>query len=191
MTQLFQDLKQATCSAHRKLDHHPLLARLMHRDLTFTHYRETLAQMRLAHSELEDRVVDFWRVKKHTYQPEPRKHLLEQELQQLGVSIYQLHPATDSGEGQVAPLHSLSEAVGATYVLEGSRLGGMVLARAIEKRLVGHRCLFFSGDGACHWENFQRFCADASEHIERSTAITTAVQSFERYYSVINTKRIA
>ncbi|WP_258240929.1 biliverdin-producing heme oxygenase [Pseudidiomarina homiensis] len=191
MTQLFQELKQATCSAHRKLDHHPLLARLMHRDLTLTDYRETLTQMWVAHSELEDQVIGFWRVHSHTYQPERRKHLLQQELKQLGVSIQQLRTSTGSDELQVAPLYSLSEAVGATYVLEGSRLGGMVLARAVEKRLVGHHCLFFSSGGAGHWENFQRFCADAIEHIERSTAIATAVKSFERYYSVINAKEIA
>lgn len=190
MTQLLQELKQATAKAHRQLDHHPLLMRLLQRDLTLAQYRQSLSFIWAAHSELEQQVCEFWQRHDYDYCPESRSAVLAAELGGLDISTNELKSTISRTATELAPLKSLSAAVGATYVLEGSRLGGVVLARAIEKRLAGHRCLFFAGtdsnDGVSHWQKFQAFCGAHQHQIDSSVATASALESFECYYAVIN-----
>jgi heme oxygenase len=57
-----------------------------------------------------------------------------------------------------APIESEAEALGALYVLEGSRLGGRVLARlageSADERVRGATRYFRQGERAGHWRSF-------------------------------------
>lgn len=185
MEQLFADLKQATAEAHRKLDSHPCLAQLMQRNLSLESYRQTLLKLYPAHAQLEVQVSSYWQANNYPYCPIPRTHLLQAELQNLGCRDTALDPQC-SITGALPTLTSLSAAIGASYVLEGSRLGGMVLKRTITKRLPSHHCLFFADDGVVHWQHFQGFCEKQSRAIDHFIAVRAAQQSFASYYNVID-----
>lgn len=73
-------------------------------------------------------------------------HLLTRDLLQLGFTQKELDALPDSHE--LPELKTLSQAVGTLYVLEGSTLGGQVIARHLSSKLQiipENGGLFFSG----------------------------------------------
>jgi heme oxygenase (biliverdin-IX-beta and delta-forming) len=88
-----------------------------------------------------------------------RAHALRADLAALGASFRQRF---------AAPIESEAEAFGALYVLEGSRLGGRVLARMADESgdevVQGATRYFRHGERAGHWRSF----LDA---MERSSAV--------------------
>lgn len=190
MQELFDELRKATNASHRRLDSHPALARLMSQELTFEHYRKSLTVMWPAHVDLESRVIAYWQGRGSDYLPLPRAHILEVELKQLGVDCGELLLSNDECERLVLKLDTVSKAVGATYVLEGSRLGGAFLARKLEKSLPIHEHGFFKSDAAKHWTLFRNTCFKLGDSLNIDEAVWAASQSFERYYSIICSRSV-
>jgi heme oxygenase len=115
-----------------------------------------------------------------------RVHRLRSDLEALGRT-----PApADAARLRIA---SPSEAWGAAYVVEGSALGGLVLARAmredarIEPRALSYVSLRGAGTGA-HWRAFcgrlNAWGAGVSEH-ERATACRAAGDTFRAYRDAV------
>jgi heme oxygenase len=161
---LLQQLRQATRSAHRALDQHPRLAGLVRGGLDMNRYVEALRGLHGAFDVLETAAVLSATVDAYPYQP--RCSLLAQDLRQLG------SPAS-SGVADPFPVPRTAAArIGLLYVLEGSLLGGQVIARNV-RRCLGDAvpCAFFGqlteDEAEARWAAFTRYalagqCSDES-----------------------------
>jgi heme oxygenase len=112
------------------------------------------------------------------FEPRRKLGLLEQDLESL-----QLQPL----EG---PCHDLpmlgtrAEALGSLYVLEGSTLGGQVIARHARRVLplpAGQGTAFFESYGpavGARWVAFRQMLAESSTSLTDGSAVTAARQTF-------------
>jgi heme oxygenase len=108
-----------------------------------------------------------------------KTHLLRADLQDL--------PAADGREVAAADallpaLATVGAALGVGYVLEGSTLGGAVLARGVKERLGGVPTRYFECYGDAlgpRWRSFLGYLEGASLPAEGNAAIVTAaVETF-------------
>ncbi|MFC0445560.1 biliverdin-producing heme oxygenase [Pseudidiomarina halophila] len=178
MNDLLSALRHATRDAHSQLDHHPVLAQLLASELSLERYAEVLLLLYPAHAGMEDVLTEYWCKAPVSYDLHRREALLRSDLKQLGH-----HPAEPSR--WPAP-QSFSAAVGMTYVIEGSRLGGTMLARRIMRQLPDAPCRFFAEDGSQQWSAFQKFVLQHQQLIDHNEAITAALKGFDCYRTVIN-----
>lgn len=133
---LAQSLKQATLVDHHQVDHHAALRDLLRPEVTLAHYGAALACLYPAIAGLEQALSQA--TERHLgYTLTLREPLLRRDLQQLNQPVL---PAWRFA----APMN-VYEWVGMLYVLEGSRLGGEVIARHTQ-RYLGERipCRFFT-----------------------------------------------
>lgn len=164
-------LREATKSAHRGLDHHPLLAPLVRDGLTLAAYARALAALHAPQAALEALlataipVADF----------PPRRHDLAADLAELGVAPYAL-----SADLPAAP--DAARRIGLLYVIEGSNLGGAVIARRLAETLPQAPCRFFAGSGGPpRWERFWQFAAATLPPNGAAAACAAACTAFDFY----------
>lgn len=187
-------LRTATRAQHRALDHHPELQRLVLPGLTHQGYARSLAAMLAPHAELEQAV---WQGAEalglvDSLSP-PRLPRLIADLQALEGELGEESDQASAHAGQdAAGPHLLSfptvtypaQLLGLRYVLEGSRLGGEVLARGIRQALGDDAPVSFlaDGDARLHW---QALCARAERALrseeEQERSLEAARLAFERY----------
>ena len=99
----------------------------------------------------------------------PRHPLLAQDITALGGEVANLPMAT-----RLPEVHSVRDALGVLYVLEGSALGGAVIGRMVEREL-GIPSTYFARRGiAARWRAF-------GAHVERHAPASdrAAVATFE------------
>lgn len=124
-----QALRRATAAAHRALDHHPLLQRLVASGLTREDYAESLAALYRPHLSLERQVHESSQHFASGLKLSTRHELLEADLSELGWPVPPVSPIPPyPPEGRAAWW-------GRVYVLEGSRQGGAFIARRIDSSL--------------------------------------------------------
>jgi heme oxygenase len=141
-------LREATRTAHRALDHHPLLAPLTRTPLAPGDYRNALAALHGPQQAIEKLLVGF--------APEiefpPRLADLESDLMALGASPFPLM-------AELPQFDTINQLIGAMYVIEGSNLGGAVIARLLAESLPAAmpRTFFSNSGGKARWEKFWAF----------------------------------
>lgn len=96
--------------------------------------------------------------------PRRKLHLLDQDLEDLGVE-----PLAD--EPRVEPFATAAHAMGSLYVLEGSTMGGLVIAAHVR------RTLGVSGPGARYFENYGRDAAERWRAFRATLAGISAPQT--------------
>jgi heme oxygenase (biliverdin-IX-beta and delta-forming) len=107
---------------------------------------------------------------------------LADDLRALGLSSTELRSIAPAS---VPPLRSVADAVGAMYVVEGSTLGGMILARHFSARFgLTSRCglAFFTCYGERTGEMWQRYLASLAAYDNPRDAdrvVAAAVSTFE------------
>ena len=110
-----------------------------------------------------------------------RAYLVDRDLAALGLA------RLDPDSAVVPRLQGCADAIGSLYVLEGSALGGQLIAANIERRLGIHADnggAYFNGCGkgtAARWRQYQglaQFHLDAHPHA-REAAGDAAVRTFE------------
>ncbi|WP_422102339.1 biliverdin-producing heme oxygenase [Vreelandella sp.] len=117
---LAQLLRQGTLADHRQVDHHAALRDLLRPEVSLEHYGAALACLYPAIAGLEHALSHA--SKRHpSYTLTLREPLLRDDVQRL-------HQPVLPAWGFAAPAN-VYEWVGMLYVLEGSRLGGEVIAR--------------------------------------------------------------
>ena len=171
-TALAARLRDATKAAHRRLDHHPLLAALLRPTLTVQAYGQALAALHGAHGALEAALDGFAPAALF-----PRRLPdLQSDLSALGLDPcpLTLQPPQTAGD---------DDRLGMMYVIEGSNLGGVAIARQLASTLpAGTPRAFFGGaEGAPRWQRFWTF---AQAHIEPDgfeRATLAAREAFEFY----------
>jgi heme oxygenase (biliverdin-IX-beta and delta-forming) len=136
--EMIQRLKEETRELHEQVEAQNLARQIMDHSIDLETYKQLLIQNFIAYRATENAIKEYlpdYSGKKHQQ--------LKNDLQHLGVSAEKL-PKNDIFE-----CHSQAEALGAAYVVEGSALGGMLLARNLKKcsgleSIEQHH--FFSGD---------------------------------------------
>lgn len=169
-------LREATKCAHRALDHHPLLASLARDGLTPAAYARALAALHAPHAALETLLAAALAAA----QLPPRRHDLAADLAELGVAPYPLSAALPA-----AP--DAARRIGLLYVIEGSNLGGAVIARRLAETLPQAPCRFFAGSGGLpRWERFWQFAATTLPPDGADAACEAACATFDFYRRHLN-----
>lgn len=133
-----QVLRFGTAAAHRTLDQHPLLRRLLSSDLSRERYAQSLAALHGPHLRLEQQVHQSQHHAGSGLALSARGDLLQADLLELGWTAKRVPHAPPD------PLESRAAWWGRVYVLEGSRLGGAFIARRLRSSLGGFApCRFF------------------------------------------------
>ncbi|MDR5898559.1 biliverdin-producing heme oxygenase [Halomonas vilamensis] len=132
--ELARFLKRYTRQAHHRVDQHPKLKPLMQAELDLDHYARALAALYPAVSWLEQWVTQALDAFALAYPVVPRAPLLAADIAALGL--------TSSGKAEAflsPPMIGVpatkARVLGALYVLEGSRLGGDMIAHHVHQRL--------------------------------------------------------
>ncbi|ERS91253.1 hypothetical protein Q671_17175 [Halomonas sp. PBN3] len=192
-------LRAATRDHHRTLDHHPELQRLLRPGLTRHGYARSLAAMLAPHAALERAVWQGGQALGLEYTLSPRRaprliadlKALEGELGE-GSDRASAHVGHDAAGADLYAFPTVScpaQLLGLRYVLEGSRLGGEVLARAIRRALGNDAPVGFLADGEArhHWESL---CACAERDLRtralEESAIESAQDAFVAYRAGLN-----
>ncbi len=135
-------LRTLTRREHESIETAPALARLMSRDLTREEYTEVLTAQYAFHVQLEAKILRALPLESDAriLLDGRRIRALQQDLQWLGVQHH-------SRSAQTPDIDSHSSALGALYVVEGSGLGGRVIARHLADSLA-----VSDGKGACFYD---------------------------------------
>lgn len=165
-------LRKATKAAHSLLDHHPLLMALPGPTLSLETYGRALAALHGAHRAIESRVAAFAPAVLF-----PRRLAdMESDLAALGVSP---RPLTV----EVPLVGCTAEMLGMLYVIEGSNMGGIVIARQLALSLPGNapRAFFGGAEGSPRWQRFWAFAHPRIEPEDFDLAAMAASATFAFY----------
>lgn len=181
-------LRQATHKAHMKLHAAPGFHALLQGDITIEHYRALLLRLYGLHLPLDRRIARHagnpwldWR-SDGTRSAAAR---LRQDLISLGDTPTTLD-SVPSADATLPAMSSPAEALGCAWVLEGSALGGRVMARHLQALFPSQASGqgFFTTDPGqpARWAS----CCDAVEHCSADEAgftamAATATQIFEAF----------
>jgi heme oxygenase len=170
-------LRLATAQVHASLHEHPGFVALLDGEATVELYRCLLSRLYGIYQPLEATLASADHHLPPGLRPQRRSRdaLMAQDLMALGLDRHDL--ARLPRKGDVHPPTTLSEALGAVYVVQGSALGGKVLARALRQRSADPwSSCFFAGfaDDRQAWER----CCDAldqcTDDVGRLTAAAVA-----------------
>jgi len=186
---LRQRLREQTHPLHIKVDSHPLMRTLCSPELTRDVYTVVLRAMDEALSQLEPLLaVAPWSPDVVPPPPfTPRRVALQRDLLTLSAN------GAPAGEPGGAPL-SLETYVGVRYVLDGARMGGLVLAKHVG-RLLGTQVPteFFRGEGertGPSWAAFTAWADAAGTHLDFPVAACAAEQSFQVFLQSFDSARL-
>ena len=176
---MIKKLKEETRELHEQIEEENLAGQIMNHSIDRETYKLLLLQNFIAYRQTETEIKKFLPHYKGS------KHLqLKKDLEHLEVS-------TDiPSKNGIFECHSKAEALGAAYVVEGSALGGMVLAKNIEKcsalkEIETHH--FFNGkkENIQDWKSFQE---ELKQHnfteTEEHEAVEKAKETFRFFGSI-------
>ncbi len=169
-------LRDATGMQHDQLNRHALLAGLVRPGYPLAKYRLLLQALFRIYTLLEPCLSAF--SKRNfaglDYAPRAKLSWLQADLNHFAIDWASLEPADLS----LPHIASVGDYVGALYVVEGSTLGGQMIAKCLGQHLglsadAGAR--FYSGYGAATASMWRGFI-DFAESIAADTAQVTAAQ---------------
>ena len=151
-------LRQRTHAAHTRLNHHPMLSGITQPGYPISRYKALIAAYQPLYAGLEQAIEDAIATCDLAFDYRVRRKLpwLNRDLDFLTHTV-QATPAP------IPPITGLGELVGVLYVIEGSTLGGGLIARQIAEHLGLTACAggaFFHAYGAetqTRWSDFCRF----------------------------------
>lgn len=175
---LHEKLREATADSHQALERDLDWAE---RIATREGYLNLIADLRGFHATYES-AIGRALADEHFFGPRRRLDLLDADLFDLGMARKAI-PMLPSP--QVITLSTATAGLGALYVLEGSRLGGQVICREVEKRLslagAGTRYYRgYGGDTGRMWRNFlARLEAVGGDAAMEREAMAASIATFE------------
>jgi heme oxygenase len=144
-------------------------------------YRRLLKEFHLLYASIEPSLCSAWEALELPCRK--RSSQIALDLECLG------YPA--ASESISAPVIGLSEQLGCLYVLEGSTLGGQIIARELENRLgltPATGAAFFRGAGretAAHWRAFSDALDRVWPRVDEGGAIEGARRTFAAFDQAI------
>lgn len=183
-------LRAATKRSHHNIDHHPVLSPLVSSQLDVEQYKFILQTLYGFHEPLQMAMESACRKFQPDlfFLPSDRRAWLQQDFDFFGISLPDIGssaPIWDSRD-----ISCNAELIGALYVVEGSTLGGQVIARQLKENFsfgptTGAR-LFngHEGDTYSRWESFWRYASQCPEH-EWWRAEDMAAKVFDRLFDTL------
>ena len=162
-------LRTATRTAHRDIETVPAMVRLLAADLSEADYIAVLCRTGAFHRAFEQQAAVLLApdAAARVFLDGGRMRALAADLDWFGVPL----PAPAPGAALPA-LTNAAQALGAMYVIEGSDLGGRVIARRLSDTLgltPQTGCRFYGGhDAAATRDRWQRFCDLLQDAASRS-----------------------
>lgn len=183
-------LRAATRSAHHRIDHHPTLAPLARANLTMAQYQRILQCSMAIHVPLQSLLEDALARMEFTenFRVSPRLSWLKLDFEYFGLTPDADVSAFLSSGWQSfrwPRLDTPAALVGSLYVVEGSTLGGQVIARLLKQHLgispeTGGR--FYAGHGPLtqdRWSDFIAFAQSTCLPEDILMACDAALDTFE------------
>jgi heme oxygenase len=175
---ILQRLREETRPAHDRIERD---LESLRAHTCIAHYRLLVARFFGFYADWEPAIAATL-ADEHFFAPRRKLHLLERDLAFLGYDMDAVRALPRCRN--LPPLTSMAETLGSLYVLEGSTLGGQVIARRLERSLGfsdGRGYAFFRSYGrevGAMWRAFgERLLAqpaDAGEACVRSAQLTFA-----------------
>lgn len=182
---MIQKLREGTRELHEQVEAQNLAKQILDHSIDLETYKLLLLQNFMAYQATETAIKQFlpgYSGKKHEQ--------LRQDLEQLGVSA-EIDSKYDSFQ-----CCSKAEALGAAYVVEGSALGGLLLAKNLEKckglDSVGQHH-FFNGnkDSLKDWNSFKALLEEHEfSKAEENEALEKAKETFRFFRTIFNRKYV-
>jgi heme oxygenase len=171
---LHERLRQTTKGPHHLLDHHPLLAPLVTPTLDTQQYGNALAALHGIHAQAEPMILAFLDQHPGLFDYRSRRKLpaLESDLAELGRQPM-------AAQANFPAPQTVGALIGVIYTIEGSTMGGQVIARTI-RQISGNTfpLKFFSGYGDLsrhHWDEFLNFAETRCPPNEYEVATASAM----------------
>lgn len=125
------DLKNRTVALHTELDHHPILRELISPKLSLIQYTRALVAFYGYYVAVEQEVAKHDWNKLHIHFEERRKTpFLEVDLRHFAIDPSEVPRCSNLPE-----IKSLHQLLGVFYVMEGSTLGGRMIAKFVKRSL--------------------------------------------------------
>lgn len=165
-------LRTATRDPHRRLDRHPLLAPLTSSSVTRPDYARALAALHGPHGAIE--------LALHGFAP---ANLFPARVLALAEDLSDLDATPQPLRAEPPALRTPAMLIGAMYVIEGSNLGGTVIARELARHLpAGTPMRFFGGaSGAVRWRRFWQFVSGRTSPAALDETVDAARATFRFY----------
>lgn len=185
-----QQIKAATQELHRSIETLPLMSLLMSEDIDLATYRQILKRLYRLHLATESHIYSALSyMKPAELQQGHRISYLEADLRELGVCNENRQDALSNKYWRDS-ICGPAQALGALYVLEGSRLGGKLIARQVQQKpelAVATRFFSASSDEKSgQWKSFLmhfNHCLDSSEKLEQATR--GAAETFQLFQQML------
>ena len=180
---MIERLKEETRVLHEEIERENLANRIMDHSINMKEYKLLLLQNFLAYRSVENAIFEY------LPKMQPEKYLrLEKDLTALEVSFSECSFSSEFRCDNEA------EAFGAAYVVEGSSLGGLLIAKNLKKcsRLNEvDEFYFFDGnkDHLASWKTFKN--ALAAKHfseVEAQLAVDKAKETFLFFKKLFQTR---
>jgi heme oxygenase (biliverdin-IX-beta and delta-forming) len=181
---IFQKLKEETSVVHTRLEKNSLLKTLLQADIQLGQYQHILGLFWGFFAPLESLVLSFREI--DLWLPDfahrRKAEWIRLDLQNMGLEVNPNKMCND-----LPRVRTLDQALGCLYVMEGSTLGGNIIARHIHKTLGIEKdtgLAFFSGYGeqtSAKWKSFQQALGNYWQHTGKSDDIIGAAkETFEK-----------
>jgi heme oxygenase len=185
-------LRQATRPNHEAIEENPYLKRLLAGDISKEEYVSILKKLAAFYAPVEDEWLRWASRFPKELEIEARAcktALLREDLAELDD---ERPDQQDQLHFDLAPFQSLEEVWGCVYVIEGSTVGGQLIAKALANSLgvtTGHGGSFYSPYGettALRWQIFRKTLNDAVESQaldldKMTTAARSTFSSLDRW----------
>jgi heme oxygenase len=167
-------LRAATTQVHERLHGHDGFAAAASGTISADDYRDLLARLYGFHAAFDDAMQRAPSALSQDIElpSRTRAALLAQDLRGLGVAA---RTVAQLPRASLTPLRGEGEHLGALYVVEGSTMGGVIIARALGA--FGENRRFYLGHGADHGRLWRVFLArldtlegEAADAAERAAA---------------------
>lgn len=183
---MLEKLREATRELHEKIEEDNLAGLIMNHSISIDEYKLLLLQNYIAYFVTENAIAS------HMPGYLPAKHIqLQKDLDNLQVDTSVVREYQNAFSCENYP-----EALGAAYVVEGSAMGGMLIARELpncQKLKVLNTHHFFSGDrgNVKSWNNFmkQLKATEFSEE-EEEKAVVKACETFDFFGKVFSLNKL-
>ncbi len=191
-TSIAQVLKQETKAAHEAIEQNDMMRCLMQNDLSVAHYIAVLEKKYTYYMALEPIIAPYLKNIGFDYEPRKKAHLAYQDLLGLGRQDTAIRNLPTCSNHYLPSITCAAQAIGVLYVLEGSTLGGQMIARHLKQVLPtdlhAHTC-FFAGypkeEVGKMWQEFQKFLVHYAQNhtTEEKFIVSSANETFSTLHT--------